>query len=169
MGRTAALRTFNAYTRGVTQMSPAARAAQERSGTAANAIADASRRLDFARQALALRPDDPEAQHLRGTMRYIRWLLNLEPDPGAATRLLADGKQDLIAGEAASNPNRVSDLALVSHLYSRTSDLVDSKLAAMQAYEVDRQSCCAPRASRRRRGSDSRSHLPRGDAAQSLG
>ena len=96
-----------------------------------------SRGLEFARQALALRPDDPEAQHLRGTMRYIRWLLNLEPDPGAATRLLADAKQDLIAGEAASNPNRASDLALVSHLYARTSDLVDSKLAAMQAYEVD--------------------------------
>ena len=95
------------------------------------------RGLDFARQALALRPDDPEAQHLRGTMRYIRYLLNLEPDPRAAARLLADAKQDLVAGGAAANPNRASDLALLSHLYARSSDNVDAKLAAMQAYEVD--------------------------------
>jgi len=94
------------------------------------------RGLDFARQALALRPDDPEALNLRGTMRYIRWLFNLEP-PGEANQLLADARRDLMAGEAASNPNRASDLALLSHLYARTSDLVDSKLAAMQAYEVD--------------------------------
>jgi TolB-like protein len=92
--------------------------------------------LDFARQALALRPDDPEALHRRGTMRYMRWLLNLEP-AGEANQLLADARRDLVAGEAPANPNRASDLALLSHLYARSSDLVDSKLAAMQAYEVD--------------------------------
>ncbi len=103
-------------------------------GPAAQWIA---RGLDFAGQALALRPDDPEALHLRGTMRYVRYLLNLEPDPRAATRLLAEARQDLTAGGVPANPDRASDLALLSHLYARSSDMVDSKLAAMQAYEVD--------------------------------
>jgi TolB-like protein/tRNA A-37 threonylcarbamoyl transferase component Bud32 len=94
------------------------------------------RGLSFAAQALALSPDDPEALSLRGTMRYIRWVLNLER-PGEASQLLADARRDLIAGEAASNPNRASDLNLLSHLYMRNSDPVDGKLAAMQAYEVD--------------------------------
>ena len=96
-----------------------------------------SRGLEFAGQALGLRPDDPEALNLRGTMRYMRFLLNLEPDPRAATRILSEARQDLVAGAVAANPNRASDLALLSHLYARTSDMVDSKLAAMQAYDVD--------------------------------
>jgi TolB-like protein len=100
------------------------------------AAAWTSRGLEFARQALALRPDDPEALSLRGTMRYMRTMANLEP-AGTEARLLADAKQDLIAGEDASNPNRASDIALLSHLYMRMSDPVDAKLAAIQAYDVD--------------------------------
>jgi serine/threonine-protein kinase len=96
-----------------------------------------ARGLGFAAQALALRPDSPEALGLRGTMRYLRFLLNLEPDPRAASRLLAEAKQDLIAGGVPANPNQASDLALLSHLYARNADAVDSKLTAMQAYEVD--------------------------------
>jgi serine/threonine protein kinase/tetratricopeptide (TPR) repeat protein len=100
------------------------------------AAAWTSRGLEFARQALAVRPDDPEALSLRGTMRYARAVANLEP-AGSESSLLAEAKQDLIAGEAASNPNRASDMALLSHLYMRISDPVDAKLAAIQAYEVD--------------------------------
>jgi len=96
-----------------------------------------ARGLDFAGQALTRQPDDPEALDLRGTMRYMRFLLNLEPDPRAATRLLADARRDLVAGAAPENPDRASDLALLSHLYARSSDVVDSKLAAMQAFDVD--------------------------------
>ena len=36
--------------------------------------------LKYAGQALALRPDS-EALHLRGTMRYLRYVLNLDPAP----------------------------------------------------------------------------------------
>jgi len=95
------------------------------------------RGLDFASRALRLRPDDPEALHLRGTMRYIRWILNLDPAPLSAVQLLAGAQQDLQDGTASSNPRRASALALLSHLFMRTSEPVDGKLAAMQAYEVD--------------------------------
>ena len=40
-----------------------------------------ARGIELANQAMRLRPDDPEALHLRGTMRYIRWVLNLDPAP----------------------------------------------------------------------------------------
>jgi tetratricopeptide (TPR) repeat protein len=93
--------------------------------------------LEFANQALQLRPDDAEALHLRGSMRYIRWVLNLDPSPITPAQLLAGAEQDLRAGTAASNPNRASDLALLSHLLMRKSEPVDGKLMAMQAYEVD--------------------------------
>jgi len=96
-----------------------------------------ARGIDFANQAMRLRPDDPEALHLRGTMRYIRWVLNLDPAPLTADQLLAVAERDLRAGSAASNPNRASALALLSHLLLRKSEPVDGKLAAMQAYEVD--------------------------------
>jgi serine/threonine-protein kinase len=96
-----------------------------------------ARGIELANQAMRLRPDDPEALHLRGTMRYIRWVLNLDPAPLTADQLLAGAEQDLRAGSAASNPNRASALALLSHLLLRKSEPVDGKLAAMQAYEVD--------------------------------
>jgi hypothetical protein len=96
-----------------------------------------ARGIEFANQAMRLRPDDPEALHLRGTMRYIRWVLNLDPAPLTADQLLAGAERDLRAGSVASIPNRASALALLSHLLLRKSEPVDGKLAAMQAYEVD--------------------------------
>jgi serine/threonine-protein kinase len=93
--------------------------------------------LEFANQALNLKPEMPEALHLRGTMRYIRWVLNLDPAPLSMTQLLAGAESDLRAGADVSNPKRASALALLSHLLLRKSATVDGKLAAMQAYEVD--------------------------------
>ena len=96
-----------------------------------------ARGLGFAVQALAVRPDDPRALHLRGTMRYIRWVLNLDPAPLTRDQLLAGAERDLRAGADVSNPKRAVALALLSHLLMRKSEPVDGKLAAMQAYEVD--------------------------------
>ena len=93
--------------------------------------------IDLATEALRLSPDNPEARQLRGTMRYLRWVLNLDPAPFTPAQLLAGAQEDLQAGTATSNPNRASDLALLSHLHMRNSQPVDGKLAAMQAYEVD--------------------------------
>ncbi|HEV2672775.1 MAG TPA: serine/threonine-protein kinase [Gemmatimonadales bacterium] len=95
------------------------------------------RGLRFADQALAIRPDS-EAIHLRGTMRYMRYVLNLDVGPLSGDRLLAAAETDLRAGGAArSNPRRASALALLSHLLMRTSQTAEAKLAALQAWEAD--------------------------------
>ncbi len=95
------------------------------------------RGLQFAEQALTIRPDS-EAIHLRGTMRYMRYVLNLDAGPLSGERLLAAAEEDLRAGGAArSNPRRASALALLSHLLLRKSETAEGKLAALQAWEAD--------------------------------
>jgi TolB-like protein len=93
--------------------------------------------LGFAEDALRLRADDPEALHLRGTMRYARWFLNLDPAPLTPDKLLLAAEGDLRAGSVDANPNRANALALLSQLLAARSQVVDAKLTAMQAYEVD--------------------------------
>ena len=95
------------------------------------------RGLRFADQALALRTDS-EAIHLRGTMRYMRYLLNVDVGSLSGDRLLAAAEADLRAGGAArSNPRRASALGLLSHLLMRKSATAEGKLAALQAWEAD--------------------------------
>jgi serine/threonine-protein kinase len=95
------------------------------------------RGLAFAAQALKIQPDDPEARRLRGTMRYIRWLLGLDPYPLTARQLLDSAAADLRAGTDSTNPNRAFAWALLSHLQARKSDPAQAKLAALRAYEAD--------------------------------
>ena len=93
--------------------------------------------LQFADQALKIRPDS-EAIHLRGTMRYIRSVLNTDVGSLSGERLLDAAEADLRAGGAArSNPRRASALALLSHLLLRRSKTAQGKLAALQAWEAD--------------------------------
>jgi serine/threonine-protein kinase len=95
------------------------------------------RGLQFADQALRLRPDT-EAIHLRGTMRYLRYVLNIDVGSLTGERLLDAAEADLRAGGAArSNPRRASALALLSHLLLRRSETAQGKLAALQAWEAD--------------------------------
>ncbi|MBI1967555.1 MAG: protein kinase [Gemmatimonadetes bacterium] len=95
------------------------------------------RGLEFATQALKITANDAEALRLRGTLRYFRWLLNLDPSPLTADQLLSAAEQDLRAGADTSNPNRASSLARLSHLLLRKSAPAEGKLAALQAYEAD--------------------------------
>ncbi|HET9708042.1 MAG TPA: hypothetical protein VFP39_07045, partial [Gemmatimonadales bacterium] len=95
------------------------------------------RGLDFAAQALQVRPGDPEALRLRGTMRYIRFLLALDPYPLTTNQLLDSAEADLRAGGDSTNPNRASAWSLLSHLEGRKSDPAAGKLAALQALEAD--------------------------------
>ncbi|HEX9395090.1 MAG TPA: serine/threonine-protein kinase, partial [Gemmatimonadales bacterium] len=95
------------------------------------------RGLAFAAQALKVQPSDPEARRLRGTMRYIRWLLGLDPYPLTARQLLDSAAADLLAGTDSTNANRAFAWALLSHLQARKSDPAQAKLAALRAYEAD--------------------------------
>lgn len=96
-----------------------------------------NRGLQFAEAALRIR-EDSEAIHLRGTMRYIRYLLNIDAGSLSGDRLLAAAEADLRTGGAArSNPRRASAMALLSHLLFRKSQTAEGKLAALQAWEAD--------------------------------
>ena len=103
----------------------------------APATAWTGRGLDFAAQALKLRSGDPEALRLRGTMRYVRFLLALDPYPLTTSQLLDSAEADLRAGADSTNPNRASAWSLLSHLEGRKSDPAAGKLAALQALEAD--------------------------------
>ncbi|MFL5490750.1 MAG: protein kinase domain-containing protein [Gemmatimonadales bacterium] len=94
------------------------------------------RASDDAEQALAIRPDDPDALDLRGTTRYTQWFLNLAPGPAAAAKLLADAEQDLRRSVAA-NPGQAHSWAVLSHMLMRKSETAEGKLAALRAYEAD--------------------------------
>ena len=56
-------------------------------------------------RALELKPEDPDALELRGTLGYLRWILNLAPDQAKAAELIADAEKDLRAA-VDGNPDR---------------------------------------------------------------
>ena len=92
--------------------------------------------LGHAERAIALRPQDPDALELRGTLRYWQYLLSLEPDPAAAERLRDRAEQDLRASTQA-NPNQASAWTSLTHLLLNKSETSDAYLAALNAYNAD--------------------------------
>jgi eukaryotic-like serine/threonine-protein kinase len=92
--------------------------------------------IGHAERALALKPNDADALELRGTLRYYRWILNLEPDASKAALLVADAEKDLRAATTA-NPNAAFAWSLLSHLLMGQSQTAEAKLAALKAYEAD--------------------------------
>ena len=92
--------------------------------------------LGHADRALKLQPGDPDALELRGTLRYLRWLLNLAPDADEAAGLLANAEKDLRASVAA-NPDQASAWTTLSHLLVNKLETAEAKLAALRAYEAD--------------------------------
>ncbi len=92
--------------------------------------------LEHAARALALKPDDPDALELRGTLRYWRFLLNLEPGADASAKLLADAEADLRAALAV-NPTQASAWTILSHLLLGRGEVAEGKVAALRGYEAD--------------------------------
>jgi serine/threonine-protein kinase len=94
--------------------------------------------IDFANQALKIGPDSA-ALHLRGTMRYVRYLFNQDPSPlKNSDQLLDAAEKDLTAGgEDLANPRRAEALTLLAHLEARTSEGAQAKVFASQAYDAD--------------------------------
>jgi serine/threonine-protein kinase len=90
----------------------------------------------FAEEALTLSPQDPDGLEQRGTLRYWKWLVNLEPDPTAAKRLLQDAERDLEMAVKV-RPSQAGAWSILSHLYNQTKGSTDAKLAARRAYEAD--------------------------------
>jgi serine/threonine-protein kinase len=94
------------------------------------------RGMAHAERALQLKPDAPDALELRGTLRYYKWILNLEPDQTAAAQLLAGAEKDL-RGAVAGDPTAAFAWSLLSHLLMGQSQTGEAKLAALKAYEAD--------------------------------
>jgi hypothetical protein len=92
--------------------------------------------LKQADRALTLKPNDPDGLELRGTLRYWRYLLNLEPEQHAADKLVADAEADL-RGAVQGNPNAAVAWSFLSHLLMNQSRSAEGKLAALKSYEAD--------------------------------
>jgi TolB-like protein len=92
--------------------------------------------LAHAEKAIQLNPNDPDALEARGSLRYLRWLLNLTPDPVQSAQLLADVEKDLRAS-VDRNPRQASAWSTLSHLLLTRSQTAEGKLAALRAYEAD--------------------------------
>jgi tetratricopeptide (TPR) repeat protein len=76
-------------------------------------------------------------------LRYLRWLLSLEPDPTRAASLLRDAEGDLRAAVSIS-PTNASAWSALSHLHYQKPDFTEAKLAAQRAYEEDAYLSAAP-------------------------
>ncbi len=102
-----------------------------------------ARGLDHAERALRLEARSADAVELRGTLRYWRWLLSLEPDSRRAAALLRDAEADL-RGAVAISPTNASAWSTLSHLQLQKPDFTEAKLAAQRAYEEDAYLSAAP-------------------------
>jgi len=109
-----------------------------RSAPASYHIARIQAGLAHAERALQLRPNDPDALELRGTLRYWEWLNNWLPNPDAAAQLLGDAERDL-RGSVTGNPAQASAWATLSHLIPNKpgGSTAEAKLAALRAYDAD--------------------------------
>jgi TolB-like protein len=92
--------------------------------------------MEHADRALKLRPGDPDALEIRGTLEYWRWLINLEPDQTRAAQLLAQAEQDL-RGAVTANPTAAWAWTVLSFLLSGEGQTAEGKLAARRSYEAD--------------------------------
>jgi tetratricopeptide (TPR) repeat protein len=85
---------------------------------------------------LKLRPNDPDALEIRGTLEYWRWLMSLEPDQTRAAQLQAQAEQDL-RGAVTANPTAAWAWTVLSFVLSGNGQTAESKLAAQRSYEAD--------------------------------
>jgi TolB-like protein/tRNA A-37 threonylcarbamoyl transferase component Bud32 len=88
--------------------------------------------------AITLNARDPDALEARGTLRYWKYLSNLESDSARAVALLDSARADL---EQATTirPAQAGAWASLSHLYYRVPDAAKTDIfnAARRAYEAD--------------------------------
>jgi TolB-like protein/tetratricopeptide (TPR) repeat protein len=92
--------------------------------------------LTHASEALSRSKTAARAYELRGTLRYFRWLMKVEPDAKAQEALLQDARADLETA-VKYDPLLASAHATLSHLQINLDDVSSAVLAAQKAYEAD--------------------------------
>jgi TolB-like protein len=95
-----------------------------------------NRGIAYADRALELNASDGGALEIRGMLKYLRWILNLEQDREAAKKLLAEADQDLRAAVSA-DATAAWAWSWLSHLLLSQSKPAEAKLAAQRSYEAD--------------------------------
>jgi serine/threonine-protein kinase len=91
--------------------------------------------LERANKAVAAGPNDADALEARGSLRYLRWLLNLVPE-AETDKTVADAEADLAASIKA-NPMQASAMNTLSHLLINVGRAAEGKLMAGKAMEAD--------------------------------
>ena len=91
---------------------------------------------ELAEEALAIEARNADALEIRGIVTYLRYLFALDPEPGAAERLLSAAEADLQAATRV-NPLQANAWNVLGHLYYQLDDIVEANLAARRAYEAD--------------------------------
>ncbi|MGI9628516.1 MAG: hypothetical protein ACR2QM_16905 [Longimicrobiales bacterium] len=92
--------------------------------------------LEHARRALLADGENADALEVAGTVRYLRWLFSLEPDPAASEQLLLNAEEDLIRATEL-NPRQAGAWNVLAHFYYQRDDILEANLAARRAYEAD--------------------------------
>ncbi|MEO5510808.1 MAG: hypothetical protein ABIS27_09265 [Longimicrobiales bacterium] len=109
-----------------------ARLAQAKPGVAVSLITAG---IAHAERALRRSAREPRALELRGTLKYYKWLLQVETDSRAQQQLYDDAKQDL-TNAVEFNPALPTAHATLSHMYS-DNDVPHAIAEAQMAYEQD--------------------------------
>ena len=91
--------------------------------------------LERADKAVAANPNDSDALEARGSLRYLRWLLNLVPE-AETDKTVADAEADLTAS-IKLNPMQASAMNTLSHLLINVGRAAEGKLMAGKAMEAD--------------------------------
>jgi tetratricopeptide (TPR) repeat protein len=88
--------------------------------------------IKHADRALQVRPADPSALELRGTLNYQNWLAF-----GSNPTELRRAEEDLRAGAVATNAARARAWGTLSKVLQATGQLAEANLLAHRAYEAD--------------------------------
>ncbi len=91
--------------------------------------------LEHAARALALRPDDPPALELRGTLAFKRWLLG--GDSAAGDAAIAAAERDLRSAAVPVNPSVARAWSTLSSVLQVRGKVAEANLAAQRAYQAD--------------------------------
>jgi len=92
--------------------------------------------LALAAEALKIDSRNPEAREVRGTLRFLQYLLHLGPTPTANADLLRRAEEDL-RGAVSVAPSQASAWNMLSLLNYQKPDFVEAKIDAQRAYEAD--------------------------------
>jgi serine/threonine-protein kinase len=92
--------------------------------------------LGHAANVLARDPNLARGLELRGSLRYIKWFLNTQPDPASRAALLDSAQADLVSAVRLDARLASAHAALSSLLYQRK-EVVSAVLEARQAYDND--------------------------------